>query len=90
MSPLEFAIGSLPLKSLNGLRAKALVALYKVRPVDAWDTEFDFWDEFAFQQFFVAVTQLLGLTKIVASTGYSMPELLDLEGAEELAQRSSG
>jgi hypothetical protein len=42
MEPIEHAINCLPVSSIEGLRAKALIALHEIRPVIAGETEYDF------------------------------------------------
>ena len=44
MRPLEIAINDAPVTSVEGLRAKALVAFWAVAPLCAGDTEFSFDD----------------------------------------------
>jgi hypothetical protein len=55
MEPLMKAINAAPVNSIEGLRAKALVALYEVHPLCAGETEFSFEDAYPFQQLFTAV-----------------------------------
>ena len=75
MRPIAKAISALPCTSIEGLRAKALVAFWEVVPVSAGDTEFHFGDEFPFQQLFSAVAELCGLSGKITATGYVMPSL---------------
>ncbi|MGL3210844.1 hypothetical protein [Bradyrhizobium sp. BR 1433] len=74
MRPIANAIDALPVTSLEGLRAKAMVAFWNVLPCSATDSEYFFQDEVAFQRLFVAVAQFCGLAGSVAATGYTMPE----------------
>jgi hypothetical protein len=75
MEPLMEAINAAPVNSIEGLRAKALVALYEIAPLCAWDTEFTFDRAHAFQQIFTAVAELCGLQGKMAATGYEMPDI---------------
>ena len=61
MEPLANAINKAPVNSIEGLRAKALVAFWEVAPEGADDTEFSFEDAYPFQQLFTAVAELCGL-----------------------------
>ena len=63
------------MSSIEGLRAKALVAFFNVSPLCAGDTEYHFHDEVAFQQLFTAVAEFCGLKDKVAATGYKLPDL---------------
>jgi hypothetical protein len=75
MEPLMKAINAAPVNSIEGLRAKALVAFYEVAPLCAGDTEFTFEDAYPFQQLFTAVTELCGLKGKIAATGYTLPDI---------------
>jgi hypothetical protein len=76
--PIQFAIDALPVTSIEGLRAKALVAFFNVSPLCAGDTEYHFQDELAFQQLFTAVAEFCGLKDKVAATGYELPDLPEM------------
>jgi hypothetical protein len=73
MSPVANAILALPVTSIEGLRAKALVAFKEVAPLSADDGEYHFQDEAPFQRLFCAVAQICGLSGKVAATGYVLP-----------------
>jgi hypothetical protein len=75
MEPLMKAINAAPVNSIEGLRAKALVAFYEVAPLCAGDTEFSFDDAYPFQQLFSAVAELCGLKGKIAATGYELPDI---------------
>jgi hypothetical protein len=75
MKPLADAINAAPVTSIEGLRAKALVALWEVAPLAAGDTEFFFEDAFPFQQLFTAVAELCGLKDKMLATGYELPDI---------------
>jgi hypothetical protein len=75
MEPLMKAINAAPVNSIEGLRAKALVAFYEVAPLCAGDTEFTFEDAYPFQQLFTAVAELCGLKGKMAATGYTLPDI---------------
>jgi hypothetical protein len=75
MEALMEAINAAPVNSIEGLRAKALVALYEIAPGDCWGTEFSFDDAYSFQQLFTAVAELCGLSGKLAATGYKLPDL---------------
>jgi hypothetical protein len=75
MEPLMKAINASPVNSIEGLRAKALVAFYEVAPLCAGDTEFSFDDAYPFQQLFTAVAELCGLKGKIAATGYTLPDI---------------
>jgi hypothetical protein len=75
MEPLIKAINAAPVNSIEGLRAKALVAFYEVAPLCAGETEFSFEDAFPFQQLFTAVAELCGLKGKIAATGYALPDI---------------
>jgi hypothetical protein len=75
MEPLMEAINAAPVNSIEGLRAKALVALYEIAPSCAWDTEFSFEDAYPFQQLFTAVAEVCGLKGKIAATGFALPDI---------------
>jgi hypothetical protein len=75
MEPIADAISAAPVNSIEGLRAKALVAFWKVAPLCAGETTFYFDDAHAFQQLFTAVAELCGLTGKMATTGYTLSDL---------------
>jgi hypothetical protein len=75
MKPIANAINASPVNSIEGLRAKALVALWEVVPLVAGDTEFSFDDAYPFQQLFTAVAELCGLKDKIAATGYDLPDI---------------
>jgi hypothetical protein len=75
MRPLEIAIKAAPVNSIEGLRAKALVAFREVAPLSADSTEFFFQDEYPFQHLFTAVAELCGLKDKIAATGYELPDI---------------
>jgi hypothetical protein len=75
MKQLTKAINASPVNSIEGLRAKALVAFWEVAPLCAGDTEFSFEDAYPFQQLFTAVAELCGLKGKVAATGYELPDI---------------
>lgn len=75
MKPLANAINAAPVNSLEGLRAKALVAFWEVAPLAAGYTEFSFDDAYPFQQLFAAVAEVCGLKGKIAETGYQMPDI---------------
>jgi hypothetical protein len=72
---LANAINASPVNSIEGLRAKALVAFWEVAPLGAGDTEFSFEDAYPFQQLFAAVAELCGLKDKMAATGYELPDI---------------
>jgi hypothetical protein len=80
MEPIADAISAAPVNSIEGLRAKALVAFWKVAPLCAGETTFYFHDAHAFQQLFTAVAELCGLTGKMAATTYT---LLDIDAVDE-------
>jgi hypothetical protein len=55
MTPLANVINAASVSSIEGFRAKALVAFWEVAPSGAGDTEFSFDDAWPFQQLFTAV-----------------------------------
>jgi hypothetical protein len=75
MEPLLEAINAASVHSIEGLRAKALVAFYEVAPLCAGDTEFTFEDAYPFQQLFTAVAELCGLKGKIAATGFALPDI---------------
>jgi hypothetical protein len=75
MEPLMKAINAAPVNSIEGLRAKALVAFYEVAPLCAGDAEFSFDDAYPFQQLFTAVAELCGLKGKIAAMGYELPDI---------------
>lgn len=77
MRPLETAINAAPVTSVEGLRAKALVAFREVAPLCAGDTEFHFGDAYPFQQLLTAVAEFCGLKDKMAATGYELPDDID-------------
>jgi hypothetical protein len=58
MAPLANAINAASVTSIEGFRAKALVAFWEVAPLGAGDSEFTFDDAWPFQQLFAAVAEL--------------------------------
>jgi hypothetical protein len=83
MTPLANAINAAPVTSIEGLRAKALAALWEVAPSCAGQTEFSFDDAWPFQQLFTAVTDLCGLKDKMAATGYVLPDIGIVEAAPD-------
>ena len=75
MKRLANAINAAPVNSIEGLRAKALVAFWEVAPLCAGDTEFLFEDAYPFQQLFTAVAELCGLKDKMMATGYELPDI---------------
>jgi hypothetical protein len=75
MKQLANAINASPVTSVEGLRAKALVAFWEVAPLAAGDTEFSFDDAYPFQQLFTAVAELCGLKNKMLATGYELPDI---------------
>jgi hypothetical protein len=75
MKELVKAINAASVNSIEGLRSKALVALYEVAPLSAGDTEFSFDDSYPFQQLFTAVAELCGLKDKMVATGYALPDI---------------
>jgi hypothetical protein len=75
MKPIADAINASPVTSIEGLRAKALVAFWEVAPLAAGDTEFSFEDAYPFQQLFTAVAELCGLKDKMVATGYELPDI---------------
>jgi hypothetical protein len=83
MAPLANAINAASVTSIEGFRAKALVAFWEVAPTCADETEFSFADEYPFQQLFTAAAELCGLTGKVAATGYELPDIGIVEAAPD-------
>jgi hypothetical protein len=85
MEPLMKAINAMPVNSVEGLRAKALVAFYEIAPLCASDAEFSFEDGYPFQQLFTAVAELCGLNGKIAATGFELPNIdcIDEDGEDE-------
>jgi len=83
MKPLANAINTAPVSSIEGLRAKALVAFWEVAPLCAGDSQFSFDDAWPFQQLFTAVAELCGLKDKMASTGYTLPDVGMVEAAPD-------
>jgi len=79
------AIEGMPCRSIEGLRAKALVAFWEVAPLCADNSEFHFEDAYPFQQLFCAVAELCGLNGKLAATGFDMPctDFSDEDDGEE-------
>jgi hypothetical protein len=79
------AIEEMPCRSVEGLRAKALVAFWEVAPLSADDSQFHFEDAYPFQQLFCAVAELCGLNGKLAATGFDMPctDFSDQDEGEE-------
>jgi hypothetical protein len=83
MTPLVNAINAASVSSIEGFRAKALVAFWEVAPLGAGDTEFTFEDAWPFQQLFTAVAELCGLKDKMAATGYALPDIGVVEAAPD-------
>jgi hypothetical protein len=75
MAPLANAINAASVTSIDGFRAKALVAFWEVAPLGAGDSEFTFDDAWPFQQLFTAVAELCGLKDKIVATGYELPDI---------------
>jgi hypothetical protein len=75
IEPLAEAINAAPVRSIEGLRAKALVAFYEVCPDFADSKLFSFDDAYPFQQLFTAVAQLCGLNGKIAGMGLALPDM---------------
>lgn len=75
MKHLASAINASPVSSIEGLRAKALVAFWEVAPLAAGNTEFFFEDAYPFQQLFTAVAEVCKLSGNMAATGYELPDI---------------
>jgi hypothetical protein len=76
------AIEGMQCRSIEGLRAKALVAFWEAAPLCADSTQFSFEDAYPSQQLFCAVSELCGLNGKLAATGYEMPDIGGDEGEE--------
>jgi hypothetical protein len=83
MAPLANAINAASVTSIEGFRAKALVAFWEVAPLGAGDSEFTFDDAWPFQQLFTAVAELCGLKDKMAATGYALPDIGMVEAAPD-------
>jgi hypothetical protein len=70
---LAKAIHTLPARSIEGLRAHALVAFWENAPTCADDMEYDFDDQVVHQRLFVAVADACGLSGHIASKGFVLP-----------------
>jgi hypothetical protein len=86
MKQLANAINAASVTSIEGLRAKALVAFWEVAPLCAGDTEFSFEDAYPFQQLFTAVAEVCGLKDKMAATGYELPDVSDDDSDDEEGQ----
>jgi hypothetical protein len=75
MKPLANAINAAPVASIEGLRAKTLVAFWEVAPLFAGSTHFSFDDAYPFQQLFTAVAEACGLKDKIVATGYALPDI---------------
>jgi hypothetical protein len=75
MKQLANAINAASVTSIEGLRVKALVALWEVEPLCKGETEFSFEDGYPFQQLFTAVAEVCGLKDKIAATGYTLPDI---------------
>jgi hypothetical protein len=75
MKQLAKAINASPVNSIEGLRAKALVAFWEVAPPCMGETEFSFEAAYPFQQLFTAVAELCGLKDKMLATGYELPDI---------------
>jgi hypothetical protein len=75
MEPLANAINASPVNSIEGLRAKALVAFWEVAPLSAGETKFYFEDAHPFQRLFTAAAELCGLKDKMVATGYELPDI---------------
>jgi hypothetical protein len=82
MKQLAKAIKAASVNSIEGLRAKALVAFWEVAPLGSGDTEFSFGDAYPFQQLFTAVAELCGLKDKMLATGYELPDVSD-DGSDD-------
>jgi hypothetical protein len=83
MAPLANTINAASVSSLEGFRAKALVAFWEVAPSGAGDSEFSFNDAWSFQQLFTAVAELCELKDKMAATGYKLPDIGMVEAAPD-------
>jgi hypothetical protein len=75
MKQLANAINAASATSIEGLRAKALVAFWEIAPLCAGDTEFSFEDAYPFQQLFTAVAEVCGLKAKIEATGCKLPDI---------------
>jgi hypothetical protein len=83
MTPLANAINAASVTSIEGLRAKALVAFWEVAPVLASENEFSFDDAYPFQRLFTAVAEVCGLKDQMAATGHELPDIGLIEAAPD-------
>jgi hypothetical protein len=83
MAPVAAAINAASVISIEGFRAKALVAFWEVAPLGAGDSVFTFEDAWPFQQLFTAVAELCGLKDKMAATGYALPDIGTVEAAPD-------
>jgi hypothetical protein len=83
MEPIAGAINAASVNSIEGLRAKALVAFREVAPLSAGDTKFSFDDAYPFQQLFTAVAEVCGLNDKMAATGYELPDIAMVDEDDE-------
>jgi hypothetical protein len=86
MEPLANAINAAPVNSIEGLRAKALVAFWEVAPLGAGDAEFSFDDVYPFQQLFTAVAEVCGLKGKIAASGFELPDINIDEDCDDEAE----
>jgi len=83
MAPLANAINAASVSSIEGFRAKALVAFWGVAPLCAREPEFTFDHAWPFQQLFTAAAELCGLKDKMAATGYALPDIGMIEAAPD-------
>jgi hypothetical protein len=83
MTPLANAINAASVSSIEGFRAKALVAFWEVEPLASDEREFSFDDAYPFQRLFTAAAELCGLTGKMAATGYALPDIGIVEAAPD-------
>ena len=83
MKQLANAINAASINSIEGLRAKAMVAFWEVAPLCKGDTEFSFEDAYPFQQLFTAVAEVCGLKDKMVATGYALPDVSDDDSDDE-------
>jgi hypothetical protein len=83
MKQLANAINAASVTSIEGLRAKALVAFWEIAPLCAGDTEFSFDDAYPFQQLFTAVAEVCGLKDKMVATGYELPDIAMLDDEDD-------
>jgi hypothetical protein len=69
MEPIAEATNALSCTSIEGLRAKALVAFWEVAPLCAGNAEYHFQDGIPFQRLFCAVAEFCGITDKIEATG---------------------